>query len=226
MASYARRFSSAGVRLVGGCCGTTPEHIRQIKAALTSGCRGRRRRSLGRAGTVAAPVVTPIARAEKSYLANALARAPLGHGGGARAAARPRRRGDRAGARRARRGVDAVLIPDGQTGPRLSALSLAVLIQQRTGIETVLQCSARDRPLLDLQSDLLGAHAMGVRNIVLVTGDVPLVGDYSDATAVVDVDSIGLLNAVSRFNHGTDVGGQSIGAPHRVPRRRDGEPGR
>jgi methionine synthase / methylenetetrahydrofolate reductase(NADPH) len=111
------------------------------------------------------------------------------------------------------KGVDAVLIPDGQTGPRLSALSLAVLIQQRTGIETVLQCSARDRSLLDLQSDLLGAHAMGVRNIVLVTGDVPLVGDYSDATAVVDVDSIGLLNAVSRFNHGTDVGGHAIGQP-------------
>jgi homocysteine S-methyltransferase len=111
------------------------------------------------------------------------------------------------------KGVDAVLIPDGQAGPRLSALSLAVLIQQRTGIETVLQCSARDRSLLGLQSDLLGAHAMGIRNVVLVTGDVPLVGDYSDATAVVDVDSIGLLNAVSRFNHGTDIGGQAIGQP-------------
>jgi homocysteine S-methyltransferase len=117
-------------------------------------------------------------------------------------------------ARRVRvKGVDAVLIPDGQTGPRLSALSLAVLIQQRTGIETVLQISARDRSLLDLQSDLLGAHAMGIRNVVIVTGDVPLVGDYSDATAVVDVDSIGLLNAVARFNHGTDVGGHAIGQP-------------
>ena len=111
------------------------------------------------------------------------------------------------------KGVDAVIIPDGQTGPRLSALSLAVLIQQRTGIETVLQCSARDRSLLGLQSDLLGAHAMGIRNLVVVTGDVPLVADYPDATAIVDVDSIGLLNAVSRFNHGVDVGGQSIGAP-------------
>ena len=111
------------------------------------------------------------------------------------------------------KGVDAVLVPDGQMGPRLSALSLAVLIQQRTGIETILQCSARDRTLLDLQSDLLGAHAMGIRNIVVVTGDVPLVADYPDATAVVDVDSIGLLNAVSRLNHGTGVGGQAIGQP-------------
>jgi homocysteine S-methyltransferase len=213
MASYARRFTATGVRLVGGCCGTTPEHIRQIKAAITSG-------STARASVrpsppaPAAPIVTPVARAEKSYLASALARRrwvtlvelvpPRGHVTEETIEQ----------ARRLRvHGVDAVLVPDGQTGPRLSALSVAVLIQQRTGIETVLQCTARDRSLLDLQSDLLGAHAMGIRNVVLVTGDVPLVGDYSDATAVVDVDSIGLLNAVTRFNSGTDVGGQAIGQP-------------
>jgi len=213
MASYARRFASARVRLVGGCCGTTPEHITQIKAALTSGSTARSPVAVATQAQ-AAPVVTTIPRAEKSYLANALARRrwvtvvelvpPRGHSSEEAI--------EQARAARVK-GVDAVLIPDGLTGPRLSALSLAVLIQQRTGIETVLQCSARDRSLLDLQSDLLGAHAMGVRNVVLVTGDVPLVGDYSDATAVVDVDSIGLLNAVSRFNHGTDVGGQSIGQP-------------
>jgi 5,10-methylenetetrahydrofolate reductase len=119
-------------------------------------------------------------------------------------------------ARRLRvKGVDAVLVPDVHTGARLSALSVAVLIQHLTGIDTVLQCSARDRSLLDLQSELLGAHAMGIRNVVLVTGDVPLVADYSDVTAVVDVDSIGLLNAVTRFNHGTDVGGHAIGQPTR-----------
>jgi homocysteine S-methyltransferase len=213
MASYARRFIAAGVRLVGGCCGTTPEHISQIKAAITSGSTAKTS-ARPAAHAAATPVVTPVPRAEKSYLANALTRRrwvtlvelvpPRGHVGEETIEL----------ARRVRvKGVDAVLIPDGQTGPRLSALSLAVLIQQRTGIETVLQCSARDRSLLDLQSDLLGAHAMGVRNVVLVTGDVPLVGDYSDATAVVDVDSIGLLNAVSRFNHGTDVGGHEIGQP-------------
>jgi methionine synthase / methylenetetrahydrofolate reductase (NADH) len=213
MASYARRFTSARVRLVGGCCGTTPEHIAQIKAAITSGTAVRTP-VVTRMPAQAAPAVTEIPRAEKSYLANALARhrwvtlvelvPPRGH--------LSEEAIEQARALRVK-GVDAVLIPDGQTGPRLSALSLAVLIQQRTGIETVLQCSARDRSLLDLQSDLLGAHAMGVRNVVLITGDVPLVGDYPDATAVVDVDSIGLLNAVSRFNHGTDVGGQSIGQP-------------
>jgi homocysteine S-methyltransferase len=213
MASYARRFTAARVRLVGGCCGTTPEHISQIKAAITSGSAVKAAvRTTAPVET--APVVTPVAPADKSYLSNALARRrwvtlvelvpPRGHVSEETI--------EQARAIRVK-GVDAVLIPDGQTGPRLSALSLAVLIQQRTGIETVLQCSARDRSLLDLQSDLLGAHAMGIRNIVLVTGDVPLAGDYSDAAAVVDVDSIGLLNAVSRFNHGTDVGGQAIGQP-------------
>jgi homocysteine S-methyltransferase len=213
MASYARRFTAARVRLVGGCCGTTPEHIRQIKVAITSGTSVKTSVRAA-APAQAAPATTPIARAEKSFLANALARRrwvtlvelmpPRGHvSEDAIEHARTLRVN----------GVDAVVVADVHTGARLSALSLAVLIQQRTGIETVLQCSARDRSLLDLQSDLLGAHAMGIRNVVLVTGEVPLVGDYSDAAAVVDVDSIGLLNAVSRFNRGTDVGGHSIGHP-------------
>jgi homocysteine S-methyltransferase len=212
MASYARRFLACRVRLVGGCCGTTPEHISQIKAAV-SGNPSTRSTSRPATPVTTTASVRPVERAEKSYLASALARKrwvtivellpPRGHVGDDSIEQ----------ARRLRvTGVDAVLIPDGHSGPRLSALSLAVLIQH-TGIETVLQFSARDRHLLGLQSDLLGAHAMGVRNIVIVTGDVPLVADYSDATAVVEVDSIGLLNAVSRFNRAVDVGGQTIGAP-------------
>jgi homocysteine S-methyltransferase len=110
-------------------------------------------------------------------------------------------------------GVDVVHIPEGPRGARMSALSLAVLIQQRAWIETVLEYSCRDRNLLGMQSDLLGAHAMGVRNLVLVTGDVRPVGDYPDATAVFDVDSIGLTNVVSRLNRGLDIGGQGIGVP-------------
>src|SRR5262249_44513031 len=112
------------------------------------------------------------------------------------------------------RGVDVVNIPDGNaTGARLSALSLAVLIEQQAGVETLLHYACRDRNLLGIQSDLLGAHAMGLRNLLLVTGDPSRVGDYPDATAVFDVDSIGLTNVVSRLNRGYDVGGQSIGAP-------------
>jgi homocysteine S-methyltransferase len=97
----------------------------------------------------------------------------------------------------------------------LSALSFAVLIRQQTGIEVVLQFSARDKPLVGMQSELLGAYAMGIRNLLVVTGEVRPVGDYPDATALVDVDSIGLVNAVSRLNRGLDVGGQTIGSATR-----------
>jgi homocysteine S-methyltransferase len=111
-------------------------------------------------------------------------------------------------------GIDVVNIPDGlRAGARLSALSLAVLIEQQAGIETLLHYSCRDRNLLGIQSDLLGAHAMGLRNVLLITGDPGRVGDYPDATAVFDIDSIGLTNVVARLNHGCDVGGQAIGAP-------------
>jgi homocysteine S-methyltransferase len=111
-------------------------------------------------------------------------------------------------------GVDLVCISEGhRAGARLSALSLAVLIEQQAGIETLLQYACRDRNLPGIQSDLLGAHAMGLRNLLLVTGDPGRVGEYPDATAVFDVDSIGLTNVVSRLNHGLDVGGQPIGAP-------------
>jgi homocysteine S-methyltransferase len=111
-------------------------------------------------------------------------------------------------------GVDVVNIPDAQrTGARLSALSLAVLIEQQAGIETLLHYSCRDRNLLGIQSDLLGAHAMGLRNLMLITGEPSRVGDYPDATAVFDVDSIGLTNVVHRLNEGYDVGGQTIGQP-------------
>ena len=95
----------------------------------------------------------------------------------------------------------------------MSALSAAVLIQQLAGVEAILHYACRDRNLLGIQSDLLGAHAMGLRNLMLVTGDPGRIGDYPDATAVFDVDSIGLTNVVSRLNNGCDVGGQAIGAP-------------
>jgi homocysteine S-methyltransferase len=111
-------------------------------------------------------------------------------------------------------GVDAINIPDGPIGPaRMSALSLAVLIEQQAGIETVLHYACRDRTLLGMQSDLLGAHAMGIRNVLLVTGDPPKPGDYPRATSAFDVDSIGLTNVVSRLNQGVDIGGQPIGRP-------------
>ena len=112
------------------------------------------------------------------------------------------------------RGVDLVNIPDiPRASARMSALSAALLVQQQSGVETILHYVCRDRNLLGMQSDLLGAHAMGMRNVLLVTGDPPKVGDYPDATAVPEVDSIGLANLVSSLNGGADIGGQPIGSP-------------
>jgi homocysteine S-methyltransferase len=222
MASYARRFINSGVRLVGGCCGTTPDHIRHIKVAVRSLAPGSSRGSGARAagggaaaGSAPAMTAPPIPRVEKSRMANALAR-----GGFVVSVELVPPRGYRADtlieqARQLKiRGVDLVNIPDGpMASARMSALSAAVLVQQQTGVETVLHYACRDRNLLAMQSDLFGAHAMGVRNLLVITGDPPQVGDYPDATAVGDVDSIGLTNVVTQLNRGFDIGGQPIGQP-------------
>ncbi|MGH7466046.1 MAG: methylenetetrahydrofolate reductase, partial [Longimicrobiales bacterium] len=111
-------------------------------------------------------------------------------------------------------GVDFVNIPDGpRASARMSALAASLVVQQQAGLETILHYACRDRNLLGMQSDLLGAHSMGVRNLLIITGDPPRVGDYPDATAVFDVDSIGLTNVVARLNRGLDIGEQSIGQP-------------
>jgi homocysteine S-methyltransferase len=221
MASYARRFVLHNVGIVGGCCGTTPEHIRQIALAVRSAGRTpvlAPRAPERRAESLAAPppaAERQVPRERKSRLSAALAEGrfvivvelvpPRGYDASVVI--------DRARTLKAR-GIDVVNINDGQrAGARPSALSLAVLIEQRAGIETLLHYACRDRNLLGIQSDLLGAHAMGLRNVLLVTGDPGRVGDYPDATAVFDVDSIGLTNVVARLNAGYDVGGQPIGDP-------------
>ncbi|HXE79313.1 MAG TPA: bifunctional homocysteine S-methyltransferase/methylenetetrahydrofolate reductase [Vicinamibacterales bacterium] len=228
MASYARRFIALGVRLVGGCCGTTPEHIRLIKQAVEGQQRGRVQTTVAAATagrtaafegrSVEAPAAAgapPVPREEKSRMAHALARGkfviavellpPTGYD--------PTPALEYARVLKIR-GVDVVTIPDGPRGSaRMSAMALSVLVQQQAGIEPVLQYACRDRHLVGMQSDLLGAHAVGIRNLLLFTGDPRKVGDYSDATVVIEVDSIGLTNAVSRLNRGCDVGGQAIGPP-------------
>jgi 5,10-methylenetetrahydrofolate reductase len=216
MASYARRFINNGVRLVGGCCGTTPDHIRQIKAAvraLAPAVRQKDRAAAPRA--VPDPAVQSVPRPEKSRMANSLSRGMFT----VSVELVPPRGFDAAAlvdhARQLRiHGVDLVNIPDGpRASARMSALSAAVIVQQQSGIETILHYACRDRNLLGMQSDLLGAHSMGIRNVLVVTGDPPHAGDYPDATAVFDVDSIGLTNVVAQLNRGLDIGGQPIGAP-------------
>jgi homocysteine S-methyltransferase len=207
------------VRLVGGCCGTTPEHVRHIKVAvralnLATPAPAAAARKAGAPAATVAPV-TPVARTAKSQLANALARRefvvsvelipPRGHDAAVIVEQ----------ARQLRiHGVDFVNIPDGpRATARLSALAASLLVQQQAGIETILHYACRDRNLLGMQSDLLGAHSMGVRNLLIITGDPPRVGDYPDATAVYDVDSIGLTNVIARLNRGLDIGEQPIGQP-------------
>ena len=219
MASYARRFIQKGVRLVGGCCGTTPAHIRAVKGAVRLLSPGKGRVTVAPAaptGVAQHPLAAaPVPREHKSRLAHEIARGtfvvlaeiepPRGHECGPLI--------DRARALKIR-GIDAINVPD---TPRVrastSALAAAVLIEQRAGIETLLHYTCRDRNLLGMQSDLLGAHAMGLRNLLVTTGNPAMVGDYPQATGVFDVDSIGLTNVVARLNHGLDIGGASLGGP-------------
>jgi methionine synthase I (cobalamin-dependent)/5,10-methylenetetrahydrofolate reductase len=217
MASYARRFIASGVRLVGGCCGTTPEHIRQIALAVKQ-LAPDVATSAGPAAvvTVATPnAQSPVPREEKSRLGAALAAGrfvrgvemtpPRGHDTTLAVATARALAAD---------GLDLVMVTDAaRGGARVGASALAALIQQHAGLEPLLQYSCRDRNLLGIQSDLLGAYAMGVRNVLGITGDVRRIGDYPDATAVFDVDSIGLTHVLTRLNHGLDIAGQPIGRP-------------
>jgi homocysteine S-methyltransferase len=218
MASYARRFVAAGVRLVGGCCGTTPDHIKQIKAVVRAAAPAR-----GRAvAPVAAPApvgvrMTPVDRREKSGLARAFADGEFVF---IAEIATPRGLDLSATVAQARRfrdlGALAVNVPDyPRSGARASALALSVLTERQGPVETLLHYCARDRPLLGMQSELVGAHAMGLRNILLTTGSPAQQGAYADATSVFDVDAIGLTNMAVSLNHGLDTGGQSIGEPTR-----------
>ncbi|HEY6358181.1 MAG TPA: bifunctional homocysteine S-methyltransferase/methylenetetrahydrofolate reductase, partial [Vicinamibacterales bacterium] len=216
MASYARRFAAAGARLVGGCCGTTPDHIRQIKSAL-----GPSTPSVSR--TAPAVTVTKTARAErvnrreKSALGRAFDEGQfvvvpeiatprgLDLSGAVRQAAAFREAG-----------ATAVNIPDyPRSGARATALALATLVEQQGAAETVLHYACRDHTLVAMQSDLVGAHVMGVRNVLLTTGVPPPEGTYADATAGSDVDAVGLTNMAVRLNQGLDIAGQPFGAPTR-----------
>ena len=214
MASYARRFLGAGVRLIGGCCGTTPEMIRAMRAEMKTAEPARISGSVQvQRSNLALAEAIPIER--KSALSRALCAGefatlieilpPDGSDPGRAIGLAQRLKSA---------GVHAVNIPDGSRGkPRMSALLLAILLQQRAEIETLLHYSCRDRNLVGIQSDLLGAHAAGLRNILCVTGDPLRSRDYPDATAVFDVDSIGLTNIVQRLNRGLDVGGNPIEQP-------------
>jgi len=212
MATYARRFIGAGVRLVGGCCGTTPEHTRQIAVAVRT-VAPRVRPAPPPASDGSRPEVATVARREKSSLARAIddrqfvviveVMAPRGADLSAPVLQAKRF---------STLGAAAVNVPDyPKSGARASAMAVASLVEQGH-VETVLHYSCRDRTLLGMQSDLVGAHAMGIRNVLLTTGNPTVQGSYADATSVFDVDAIGLTNMALRLNRGLDIGGQPLGA--------------
>ncbi len=211
---FAKRFLLAGVRVLGGCCGTTPDHVRAMRKAIKAATPESRCRS-------AVPAVSADASEDERPEVPLAERSPFA----AKIAAGEfvvsvelvPPRGIKVGRtlERAQRlkeaGVDAINIPDGpRASARVGPMAIALRIQQEAGVEALLHYTCRDRNLLGMQSDLLGAHILGLRNMLLVTGDPPKMGDYPDATAVFDVDSIGLVNMVTRLNRGLDVGGSGI----------------
>jgi len=216
MAEYAKRFIQTGASIVGGCCGTNPEHIRAIRRAVRALQPVKRMDVTTRDLAVTAPeAVQVIDRRDKSRLSNRLVR---GEFVTLVELVSPRGVSPAAELAKARRlhhfGIDAINIPDGpRASARMSALALASLIQREIGIETVLHFACRDRNVIGMQSDLLGAWALGLRNVLAITGDPPKLGNYPDATAVFDVDAIGLTNLIRRLNHGLDLAGNPIGDP-------------
>ncbi len=213
VAEYARRMVEAGARFVGGCCGTTPDHTKAMKSFVRS--------VAPRHVNVVSPAertgagADPIPLGQRSRYGGKLARGefittveivpPRGTD--------PAPMFDQCRALKAA-GVDAVNVPDGpRAQSRMGALLSGLMIEREVGLETVVHYACRDRNLLGMLSDLLGAAAAGLRNLLLVTGDPPKMGPYPDATAVFDIDSIGLTNLVAQLNRGLDPGRNPLGKP-------------
>ncbi len=210
--TFAKRLIHSGVRLIGGCCGTGPEHIKALARTV-------RALNPSRVAVAAGPVkearpeIRSVPTAEKSGLAGKIARGkfvtsveilpPRGNN--------PEKVLASVKLLQAA-GVDCVNIPDGpRASARMSPMCLACILQRDAEIETILHYTCRDRNLLGMQSDLLGAQAMGLRNVLAVTGDPPKLGNYPDATAVYDVDAIGLVRLIANLNQGLDVAGNPLG---------------
>jgi homocysteine S-methyltransferase len=213
MAEFARKAIVAGVQFVGGCCGTTPNHIRAMRSAMRAIDAQARVQVTGAAPALITET-PPAPMGERSRIGSLIATCAfvtlveIVPPRGITCA------NEIEGARQlAKLGVHAINVPDSpRASARMSAQSLCIQIQQQTGIETILHYTCRDRNILSIQSDLLGASSIGLHNILCLTGDPPKLGNYPDATAVFDVDSIGLVNIVHRLNHGLDIGSNAIGA--------------
>ena len=219
MSKFAKRFIQSGAKFIGGCCGTTPAHIKLISDSVRA-ASPRTQRTTFSAGTTVTVDTTPadihvVPPEERSNWGRKIA---LGEFVTSVEVLPPKGVDAKKTLDSIRllkeAGVDGVNIPDGaRAQSRMSAIATAVLVEQQIGIESVLHYCCRDRNLLGMMSDLLGAAALGLRNILVITGDPPKMGPYPDATAVFDIDSIGLTNMVNKLNHGLDLGNNPIGEP-------------
>jgi methionine synthase I (cobalamin-dependent)/5,10-methylenetetrahydrofolate reductase len=220
MAKYAKRLIQAGVKVIGGCCGTTPSHIKLISDAVRAASPRKQRVTSQLSQPARIQELQPadiqvVPMEERSNWARRLVQGEFvttvevlpPKGCDAEKTLEQIRLLKTAG-------VNAVNIPDGpRAQTRMSAQATALLVEREIGLEAVLHYCCRDRNLLGMMSDLLGAAALGLRNLLLITGDPPKMGPYPDATAVFDIDSIGLTNMVNKLNHGLDLGNNPIGCP-------------
>ncbi len=215
MGKYAKRLIHKGVKFLGGCCGTTPEHVKVMADAVRPLSPRRTFVIVERDEAGERQGVQPVPLGDRSRWGHKIANGefvttieitpPKGPNPDAMIKSVHAIR---------EAGVDAVNVPDGPRAQnRMGAIAVAVLLQQRVGIETVLHYCCRDRNLLGMHSDLLGCAALGLRNLLLITGDPPKMGPYPEATAVFDIDSIGLTNMVNLMNHGLDLGSNPFGEP-------------
>ncbi|HWF90490.1 MAG TPA: bifunctional homocysteine S-methyltransferase/methylenetetrahydrofolate reductase [Pyrinomonadaceae bacterium] len=219
MSKFAKRFIQSGAKFIGGCCGTTPAHIKLISDSVRAASPRTQRVAFSSGATATvettAPDVHVVPPEERSNWGRKIA---LGEFVTSVEVLPPKGVDAKKTLDSIRllkdAGVDGVNIPDGaRAQSRMSAIATAVLVEQQIGIESVLHYCCRDRNLLGMMSDLLGAAALGLRNILVITGDPPKMGPYPDATAVFDIDSIGLTNMVNKLNHGLDLGNNPIGEP-------------
>ena len=210
--TYAMRYAQLGVRGVGGCCGTSPDHIADMARSVSPMTRHARVEHISEPAP-SVPLQEPVPTAEKSAFA-----AKLASGGWVNAVEIVPPQGYMLDATIAKAklcaeaGFDVINIPDGpRASSRVSTIVTAIKIQQEVGIETVLHCCCRDKNVIGIQADLLGCAAMGVRNILFITGDPPKLGDYPFASGVFDLDSIAAVKVQAALNRGVDFGGKSIG---------------
>lgn len=230
-ASFVEPFLKAGARLIGGCCGTTPEHIRHMRREIDR-LQADREEGRGAEGPVSNPVEVTVSEPQSEEAARA-ARQGKASLSGIAARLNERRPGDffisveldppkgvvakkiiKAARSFLEAGADAINVGDSPMARvRMSSMATCHLIEQEVGIDTIIHFTTRDRNLMGIQADLLGCQALGINTVLALTGDPPSVGNYAHATAVYDVDSIGLINIISQLNQGVDVAGNSIGSP-------------